>query len=106
MLGESLSGIAAGKIWTWVFAALGSAVGVAAVPEMTRTQQVITYLCGLACGGALAPIICWRMGIPEEFMGAIGFILGIPGMRIVRFIIIVSSDPWAAWARFKGRTNG
>lgn len=105
MLGEYLSGLAGGKLWTWMFAALGSAVGVAAAPAMTRSQQLLTYLSGLLCGGILAPIACWKLGIPEDFTGAVGFMIGIPGMQIVRFIIIVSSDPWAAWARFKGRKN-
>lgn len=106
MVGEYLSAISGWKLWAWAGAALGAAVGVAAVPEMTRAQQIVTYCCGLACGGVLAPITCWQLGVPDEYLGAIGFIMGVPGMRIVRFIIIVSSDPWAAWERFKGRKNG
>jgi hypothetical protein len=105
-MGEYLSAITGWKLWAWVGAALGAAAGVAAAPEMTRPQQIITYCCGLACGGVLGPITCWRLGIPYEFSCAVGFILGVPGMRIVRFIIIISSDPWAAWGRFKGRSNG
>lgn len=106
MIGESFSAVTGWKMWAWLGAALGAAAGVAGASEMTKSQQLLTYMCGLLCGAILAPLTCWRFGIPIEFGGAIAFLLAVPGMGIVRFIIIISSDPLSAWERFKGRKNG
>jgi len=105
MIGEYISGVTGWKLTAWIGAALGAAIGVAAVPEMSRGQQFITYIAGLVCGGMLAPIISWKLQIPTEYLCAVGFIVGVPGMKIVRVCIVIANDPAAAWDRFKGRKN-
>ena len=86
-------------------AAIGASLGVAVAPPMTKRLAWVSIFSGIVMGGTISPLACWYLNIPLDLAGYVGCIIGLPGVGVAAFIILVARDPIGTWERIKGKRN-